>query len=287
VTTTNEKLLDFASYGHWPSSGTSTGHGERRPLVLELALATTSDESVSRSPTWRTGSGVLLQQQSENDDALALFRSKPLHLERPWKPPPDGARTQQSRHNKSPSGSPRFGARLIEDSITIARELDDGARLAAALTSLSHCETDAGNLDRADSALREALQNRSASWVMNWASPSICNPWPSLVLRGTICRGNDLLLSTLPYVIASGHLESLATTSSYPPPSPRASGRTCAQPDSGVHQKASGRNCQCPYRSRRQRPGAVHGSGPRAKCRSGSSGTPHKTPVEYSLINRP
>lgn len=188
------------------------GHASEGRSWLERALATTSDdfgEPLAHVAHWL---GVLLQQQSENDAALALFE-RSLSI---WNDV--GNRRQMARELNSLGITHRHlghldtARALIEDSITISREFDDGARLAAALTSLSHVETDAGNLDRADSALREALQiDRRMSDelgvtidLQSLAVISLCS--------GRSVEANELLLSTLPYVIASGHLEFLATT---------------------------------------------------------------------------
>ena len=188
------------------------GHASEGRSWLELALATTSDEigePLAHVAHWL---GVLLQQQSENDDALVL-------LERSFSIWSDlGNRRQMARELNSLGITNRHlghldSARaLIEDSITIARELDDGARLAAALTSLSHVETDAGNLDRADSALREALQIDRQLGDELGVTIDLQSLAVTRLCAGRSVEANDLLLSTLPYVIASGHLEFLATT---------------------------------------------------------------------------
>jgi predicted ATPase/class 3 adenylate cyclase len=188
------------------------GHASEGRSWLELALATTSDdfgEPLAHVAHWL---GVLLQQQSENDAALALFeRSLSIWIE-------IGNRRQMARELNSLGITHRHlghldtARTLVENSITISREFDDGGRLAAALTSLSHVETDAGNLDRADSALREALQIDRQMGDELGVTIDLQSLAVTSLCAGRSVEANDLLLSTLPYVIASGHSEFLATT---------------------------------------------------------------------------
>jgi predicted ATPase/class 3 adenylate cyclase len=188
------------------------GHASEGRSWLELALATTSDdvgEPLAHVAHWL---GVLLQQQGENEAALVLLE-RSLSI---WNDL--GDRRQMARELNSLGITHRHlghldtARTLLEDSITISREFDDGGRLAAALTSLSHVETDAGNLDRADVALREALQVDRRMGDELGVTIDLQSLAVTSLCAGRPVEANDLLLSTLPYVIASGHLEFLATT---------------------------------------------------------------------------
>jgi len=188
------------------------GHASEGRSWLERALATTPDdagEPLAHVAHWL---GVLLQQQGENDAALALFE-RSLSI---WNAL--GDRRQTARELNSLGITNRHLGHLdtarvlIEESISISRELDDGARLAAALTSLSHVETGAGNLDRADSALREALDIDQRLGDELGVTIDLQSLAVTSLCAGRSVEANELLLSTVPYVVASGHLEFLATT---------------------------------------------------------------------------
>jgi tetratricopeptide (TPR) repeat protein len=153
-----------------------------------------------------------LQQQGENDAAFLLFE-RSLAI---WRDLDD--RGQAARELNSLGITSRHLGRLdtarslLEESIALARELADGTRLAAALNSLGHVETDAGNLDRATDVLQEALaldrqlgdELGATIDQQSLAVTSLCS--------GRAEEAAKLLSSTLDYVVASGHVEFLATT---------------------------------------------------------------------------
>ena len=188
------------------------GHATEGRRWLERAIELASDDAGAPLAHVAHWLGVLLQQQGENDAAYLLFE-RSLAI---WRDLDDESQTARelnslgitSRH----LGRLDTARSLLEESIALARELADGARLAATLNSLGHVETDAGNLDRATEVLQEALAlDRQLGDVLG-----VTIDQQSLAVT-SLCAGRaeeaaELVSSTLDYVVASGHVEFLATT---------------------------------------------------------------------------
>ena len=189
-------------------------HGDategRRWLEHAIRLASGQAEApMARLLHW---SGVLLQQQGENDAALPRFESS-LAIWRTL-----GDQDQVARELNSLGITHRHlghldtARSLLEGSVAVARSIAGEVRLAAALTSLAQLESAAGNLDRATELLQDALDIDQARGdtlgaAMDRQSLALTN-----LRAGRPEDSRLMLISILPDVVSSGDIELLVTT---------------------------------------------------------------------------
>jgi predicted ATPase len=188
------------------------GHATEGRRWLERSIAFASDDAGAPLAHVTHWLGVLLQQQGENEAALPLFE-RSLAI---WQELDDRSEIGRELNSLGIThrhlGHPDTARSRLEESIAIARDLGDGRRLAAALNSLSHVETNAANLDRAIDLLQEALTVDQELGDALGATIDQQSLAVAVLCSGRADEAGEMLSATLDYVVASGHVEFLATT---------------------------------------------------------------------------
>ncbi len=192
----------------WYQHGDATEGRHWLEQAIELASGH-AGAPMARLLHW---SGVLLQQQAENDAALPRFESS-LAIWRDLGDLDQVARELNSigithRH----LGHLDSARSLLEESVAVARQIGGDVRLAAALTNLAQVESAAGNLDRATELLQEALEIDEARGDTLGAAMDRQSLALTSLRAGRAEDARRMLASILPDVVASGDIELLATT---------------------------------------------------------------------------
>jgi predicted ATPase len=188
------------------------GHATGARRWLERAVELASDDAGAPLAHAAHGLGVLLQQQGEDDAALALFE-RSLAI---WRDLGDRDHVARELNSigitRRSLGDMDTARSLFEDSIALARELRSDARLATTLANLGTAEIYAGNLERAMEVLHEALM-LDQQLGDRWAIAIDQHLLAAASLRaGRAREARDLLSATLDDVVGSGDIEFLANT---------------------------------------------------------------------------
>jgi predicted ATPase/class 3 adenylate cyclase len=179
---------------------------------LEQAIGLASGQAGAPMARLLHWSGVLLQQQGENDAALRrLERSLAI-----WRDLGDLDQVARELNSigitRRHLGHLDSARSLLEESVAVARQIAGDVRLAAALTNLAQVESAAGNLDRATELLQEALEIDQARGDTLGAAMDRQSLALTSLRAGRADEARRMLLSILPDVVSSGDVELVVTT---------------------------------------------------------------------------
>ncbi|MGO8956869.1 MAG: ATP-binding protein [Streptosporangiaceae bacterium] len=188
------------------------GHAAEGRRWLERAMELASEAAGAPLARVAHGLGMLLRQQGEFDAALRVLE-RSLSIARDV-----GDRDRQARVLNSLGithhhlGHLDTARSLFENSIAISRELGNAVLVSMRLVNLGNVEIDAGNLDHASRVLQEALTLHHQQGNVVGIANSQLSLATVSLRAGRAAEARDLLSRTFDYVASSSDPEFLAQT---------------------------------------------------------------------------